>query len=192
MPAKYCSQSCYHAVAGVIRVNSYARKYKVTDDGRICYHCGEWKTWDNYRKNQTTGLRGRTGTCEDCWDQKHGHYGQHYMFYRYGITPEEYDWLEKMQGGACALCGRSERRKTARTPAGTSKEKSIQRLSVDHDHSCTRHESRPGVYPAGCKECIRGLLCDYCNGRLLPMVEACTPLRVRFDDYLKRRPFVVS
>lgn len=184
-PRKFCSHSCYTQAGGGRR--DWNEKYQVTDEGRVCYQCKTWKTWDNYRKNQTTGVRGRTGTCEECWDLKLPK--ATWLFKRYGITLTEYDWLEKLQGGVCALCGTAERRKAARVPGGTSKKRVIQRLSVDHDHSCPNHGSEPRDYPRGCKECIRGLLCDFCNGRLLPTVESHPPLRARFEDYLTRRPF---
>jgi hypothetical protein len=51
----------------------------------------------------------------------------------YGITPEEYDALLRLQNGVCKICGRT---------AGK------RRLSVDHDHAT-------GV--------VRGLLCNPCN-----------------------------
>jgi len=38
----------------------------------------------------------------------------------YGVTPEEYDRLFRLQGGRCAICGRRPRTK---------------RLAVDHDHA---------------------------------------------------------
>lgn len=55
----------------------------------------------------------------------------------YGITVDEYDALLKAQGGVCAICGK---------PPKT------RRLGVDHDH-------KTGV--------VRGLLCYFCNHRLL-------------------------
>lgn len=59
--------------------------------------------------------------------------------YRYGITPEEYYSLLKKQGNKCAICGKK-----------SSKEG--KRFAVDHNH-------KTGF--------IRGLLCNYCNTRLM-------------------------
>ncbi len=175
VPPKFCSHACYTESGGGKR--DWGEKYKVTGDGRICYRCRIWKTWDNYRRNQTTGVRGRTGVCEGCQEARN-------LWYTHGITSVEYTWLEKLQGGVCALCGTAERRKAARVPEGTSKELAVQRLCVDHDHSCPNHKSGKG-----CKQCIRGLLCDFCNSRFLSWVESHPPLRARFEDYLARRPF---
>lgn len=58
-----------------------------------------------------------------------------YMMDRYGITPEEYESMEKNQSGLCAICGGP--------PAGR-----WSRLHVDHDHGTGE---------------VRGLLCFSCN-----------------------------
>jgi hypothetical protein len=60
----------------------------------------------------------------------------------HGITAAERAYLASIQGGACAICGRTG-----------------ERLQVDHDH---RH--CPGR--EGCRRCIRGLLCGRCNTAL--------------------------
>lgn len=57
--------------------------------------------------------------------------------YGMDFTIEEYDKMFQAQGGVCAICG---------TPPMS------KRLRVDHDHVLGR---------------VRGLLCDYCNRRLL-------------------------
>src|SRR5258706_1906546 len=58
---------------------------------------------------------------------------------KYGITEDDYESLLQRQGGACGLCNR---------PAGSFKA----RLCIDHDH-------KSGI--------IRGLLCTYCNRRII-------------------------
>lgn len=60
---------------------------------------------------------------------------------RYGLTVEDYEKLLKAQGGVCAICGRPPKK---------------QRLAVDHDHLTKR---------------VRGLLCAFCNGRILGRLE---------------------
>lgn len=62
-----------------------------------------------------------------------------YLRRTYGITEAQYNLLLSQQGGGCAVCSR---------PAESFNKK----LAVDHDHVS--------------KE-IRGLLCGYCNHRLV-------------------------
>ena len=57
--------------------------------------------------------------------------------HKYGITLAQYEAMLEHQSGGCAIC--------ERPPAA-------RRLSVDHDH-------KTGI--------IRGLLCDYCNRRVV-------------------------
>jgi hypothetical protein len=77
----------------------------------------------------------------------------------HGITPAERDYLEELQGGACAICGR----------VGL-------RLELDHDH---RH--CPGRL--GCRQCVRGLLCGRCNAAIGLVGDAFVP---RLLAYLSR------
>ncbi|KPC91091.1 hypothetical protein ADL27_32400 [Streptomyces sp. NRRL F-6602] len=62
----------------------------------------------------------------------------------HGLSESVYKALLEKQGGGCRLCGQS--------PSGRA-------LAIDHDHSCC-----PGK--KSCGECVRGLLCVYCNTRL--------------------------
>lgn len=57
---------------------------------------------------------------------------------QFSITPDEYEELLLFQGGGCGICGRPP--------------KEGKRLAVDHDHNS-------GV--------VRGLLCFFCNKRVL-------------------------
>lgn len=62
-----------------------------------------------------------------------------HLFKKYGITEEQYDELLQKQNGSCAVCRRS------------AKEFKV-RLCVDHDHWTGQ---------------VRGLLCTYCNRRIV-------------------------
>lgn len=62
---------------------------------------------------------------------------------RYNISLDLFDEMVDRQEGKCAICGR--------VPKGT--------MAIDHDHNCCP-ESR------SCGQCIRGLLCSSCNGKL--------------------------
>jgi hypothetical protein len=138
-------------------------QYRVTEDGRICLECLTWKPWVEYKKTKA-GPFGYTARCKGCqrW---------YYVEYYYHITKLEWEWLLARQGGACALCGQEET--NPRTAF----------YSVDHDHTCCGKKF-------ACKKCIRGLLCDLCNSRLLPIVDRSERLKVRFVDYLDGRPFL--
>lgn len=57
----------------------------------------------------------------------------------YGISLEDYEYLQKSQGNVCAICGKEE---TATNQYG------VKNLSVDHDHATGQ---------------VRGLLCSKCN-----------------------------
>jgi len=73
----------------------------------------------------------------------------------YGITLEQYDFLLEKQKGCCAICDRHESQfKT--------------RLVIDHNHKTGR---------------IRGLLCNYCNHRLIGRHTDGNLLR-RMADYV--------
>lgn len=143
---------------------------------------------------QTTGRMGRFGYCKECYNAKRRNdpeirkqrrtyaRGRHHILksepeykaarrerrilHRYGLSISEYDWLFSLHDG-CWLCGE------------------LGAKDVDHDHS------RPhSQYRSGCRECIRGVLCNSCNRYLLPPLERHPHLQgdvVR--EYLKHRPF---
>lgn len=64
----------------------------------------------------------------------------------YGLSLQEYDTLLDRQNHRCGVC----KRHTSELPGP---------LQVDHDHACC-----PGK--KSCGNCIRGLLCNSCNGGL--------------------------
>jgi hypothetical protein len=78
-----------------------------------------------------------------------------YLLRVYGITEDQYNDLLKKQGGRCAICRRDKSEFTTR-------------LAVDHNHVT--------------KE-IRGLLCNYCNRRLIGRHRDSDLLR-RMADYV--------
>ena len=67
---------------------------------------------------------------------------------RYGITREGYELMLERQGGACAVCGRTQARISQ-----------PRLFDVDHDHRCC-----PGE--VSCGKCVRGLVCSSCNTRI--------------------------
>lgn len=64
---------------------------------------------------------------------------------RFGIDVEAYDAMMKQQGGACAICGKTEQGQVSKRTGKP------HRLSVDHCHNSER---------------VRGLLCVNCNRAL--------------------------
>lgn len=74
----------------------------------------------------------------------------------HGLMPAEVDAVVALQGGACAICGRTG-----------------QPLQVDHDH---RH--CPGR--EGCRQCVRGMLCGRCNRALGQIGDQCVPQLLRY------------
>ena len=64
---------------------------------------------------------------------------QYNLKYKFGITPDEYYSILKSQHNKCAVCGKLQ-------------DKEKRHFACDHNHKTG---------------CIRGLLCNYCNSRLL-------------------------
>ena len=79
-----------------------------------------------------------------------------YLLRKYGITLEQYDEMYERQQGCCAVCLRHS-------------EEFTRRLAVDHNHK-TRE--------------VRGLLCNYCNHRLIGRHTDADLLR-RMASYLE-------
>jgi len=79
---------------------------------------------------------------------------------RYGLTLEQYDEMNRIQGGRCAICNK--------VPAGTSH--ISRRLAVDHDHATGT---------------VRGLLCGTCN-TTIGMIEDRPELLDRMRRYLSK------
>ncbi len=76
---------------------------------------------------------------------------------KFGITLEQYDELLRAQDGKCAICEKN------------TEEEGIS-LAVDHDHKTLE---------------IRGLLCRYCNHRVIGR-HRDGPLLRKMADYVER------
>jgi hypothetical protein len=143
---------------------SRRKKAQETDAGRLCFTCQTWKTWENFRVDPRRAY-GKASNCTECGRWRN-------MKAVYGICRAEWEGLRDGQDSRCALCGE----------AGEDSE-----LFVDHDHACCPGMRGQGDVKAGCRKCIRGLLCDSCN-RVLGRIEQKPALAKRFADYLERRP----
>lgn len=105
--------------------------------------CGFYKRW-----RSKDGLSSRCKSCtqlsfaktaEDNPKQRANIDRKSSLKHRYGLTPEQYDALLISQDGRCAICER---------PASDFK----MRLAVDHSHATGA---------------IRGLLCNFCNHKIV-------------------------
>jgi hypothetical protein len=161
-----------------------------------CGHCGQEKTLDRFYKNKSS-KDGVHGWCKNCADdaRKPGteqnerdkkHKRDSYrakknnpdfviktkiraIRKRYRISHEEHTWLFSLKAG-CWLCGNV-----------------TVRMNVDHDHAHCHKERKFG---GGCRECIRGVLCFFCNRNFLPQVERYPHLQNEaIKKYLDGRPF---
>lgn len=111
-----------------------------------CPKCGEIKnTISFYRSKKTKdGLYGWCKKCYSVHNRKNYEKDKEKVYIRllksrYGLTFEQYNEILKQQNYKCIICGKT-------------KKENIRRLNVDHNH-------QTGY--------IRGLLCNFCNSRLI-------------------------
>ena len=119
---------------------------------KICRNCGKELSVKEFWKNKQHKDR-LNSYCKECERKRAKEYNKNpFTKYKkwasqlkrnFNLTPEEYEYLLKKQNGVCAICKKAERRK---------RNGKVHRLSVDHNH-------KTGF--------IRGLLCNYCNRRIL-------------------------
>ena len=126
----------------------------------LCRRCRETKSASEFNKNSTRS-NGLAHWCRACvkahykenprsprtQDQRDHRYKMD-LERRYGLTVEDYQRIFLLQDGCCAICER--------------KPSENRRLSLDHDHSCC-------AGTRSCGKCVRGLLCDSCNHKVLGM-----------------------
>jgi hypothetical protein len=82
----------------------------------------------------------------------------------FGLDPETYQWLLKLQHGKCAIC-----RQAPKTV----------RMAIDHDHNHCKQ---------GCSQCARGLLCSRCNHELLGAAHDSVNILRNAVAYMERPP----
>lgn len=138
-----------------------AMRKAVTDEGRHCTLCGEFKPWSDYPKNKR-GFRGHNGQCKKCWSSyvaewnqlDHAKAARKRQIVRRTYGPDGLAAHDRLLAGAgCDVCGRRTRR-----------------MAIDHCHDTER---------------VRGLLCKDCN-LILGWVND-DPVRLRaLADYVER------
>jgi hypothetical protein len=133
-----------------------------------CRICGETKALTEFHRNRTTP-DGRESQCQPCAHHYRtmGYTRGRRLRKRFGITPEQYDWMLQAQGGICAICGQEE-------TAPYIKDGRSRHLAVDHDHK-TR--------------VLRGLLCRSCNTGLGSFGDDIPRLRsaIRYLETARKR-----
>lgn len=160
---KFCSRDCYYDFCR-------RRSAAVALDGyQVCSKCFQRKPFGEFDTNKSS----RTGYRPDCKDCRKRYvrgkkvedpdlYRRKHLKSIYGITLEEYYDILAAQGGGCAVCGKPENND------GKS-------LAVDHSHKT---------------KIIRGLLCSWCNLRLISKHEDPEKLR-NAATYLETPPAVM-
>lgn len=142
---------------------------------KLCRTCGLEKPLSEFSAGN--GLHGKYHRCKPCakeFDKSRRtpeRNRESNLRNHFGITSQEYSAVFAKQKGVCALCFQPTQGKF---------------LDVDHSHN--HLHSRVGQQ--GCKECIRGLLCNRCN-MALGLLEVSPNLQndlVR--HYLSQRPFL--
>jgi hypothetical protein len=105
---------------------------------KFCISCKLWVSEKDFQINPRSADK-RQPYCNNCNKSKN-------ILKKYGITNREMALKLEAQGGGCEICG-------SKKPQGDAN------WHVDHDHSCC-----PGTITCG--ECIRGILCGFCNRAL--------------------------
>ncbi len=98
------------------------------------------------------------GISKVCKDCKQVQNRNSHLKNNYGISIEQFDEMLKLQNGTCAICGKKA-------------EKEKRKLCVDHNHK-TGH--------------IRGLLCNFCNSKLLKYIKDRKFLVIKMVSYLQK------
>jgi len=128
----------------------------------------------HYERNRRTGSPALKNFVREVYKngQKYADMRRNHLMRTFGITVDEYN--ERAKDG-CEICG--------------SKGFAHKKLHVDHDHKCCptpRYPDGSTMYHKTCGQCIRGILCDRCNGT----VGLYETGRLR-DDYPDRDKIII-
>jgi len=135
--SKYCSRSCSDKGCNRVRFKPI-----------ICSGCGK-----EFVAKRSGRVRYCTKKCGHIYRNK-TRYGK-WVAYRYGVSPECRQEMERLQGGVCYLCGETN--------------KNGKRLFVDHNHETGQ---------------VRNLLCTRCNAGI-GMFDENISLIEKAADYLR-------
>jgi len=147
---------------------------------RICSICATEKNLQDF--NQSNRCRYPFSYDRDCKVCVAAKKRKEHLKKRFNITEEDYQFLLNRQNGVCALCQFSVLDRLSNSRIGKPFV-----LCIDHDHT---HKPHP-ITTRGCRDCIRGLLCYYCNAILLPFLEKNPSLQKEIvKQYLCNRPLL--
>ena len=124
-----------------------------------CKKCGTKAAREWNKQNKDTVARSTLKSNRTHSDSRRAANRKSHLKRTYGITDDDYWGLLEFQGRGCAICGTQPKTK---------------HLHVDHDHKTGK---------------VRGLLCNSCNGRLLPVLEHHPERAAAAFEYLKAPPF---
>lgn len=130
-----------------------------------CTECDRKLNASYYERNRDSRLKDRRKRYKDNQPQELRR-RKEWFFKQYGADHDWYDSTLESQGGGCAICG-------AKAPDTRSVY-----FFVDHRHGHCSNKS-------GCKECLRGLLCNHCNSSL-PRIERDPEWGAKALAYLAR------
>lgn len=108
------------------------------DGNKRCATCEQWKPLTEFTK-YSSAPDGLQGHCRRCHRSAH-------LLRKYGITADQFDIMLAEQEYKCMICLKSW-------------EEGDASFSVDHDHLCCPTQ-------VTCGDCIRGILCTFCNNFL--------------------------
>lgn len=108
-----------------------------------CNRCWEWLSTSHFREMRSRkSIDGLNPMCKLC-DRYRSH----------KLTKKDVLQLLADQGSSCAVCG--------------SVFYSPEDFHIDHDHACCPYVGSG----ASCGKCVRGLLCRYCNYRVMCVLD---------------------
>jgi hypothetical protein len=115
---------------------------------KVCKKCKSEMTLESFTKDvgEKDGLN---RWCKSCRRLSPEGRRRNHLQHQFKMTPQAYEYLLAKQGGVCAICKRAP---------------GVKPLNIDHDHRCCSGRK-------SCGKCIRGLLCAYCNGSVVPVAE---------------------
>ncbi len=169
---------------------------------KFCKKCHKGKLLSEFHKG-AKGSQGRKGQCKKCikkWHKAHNaqpavkalrqknHAARkarpeaqmidwnNRLVKTYNITSDQYIQMLSAQNNLCGLCKQPERSVT--------KNGTVMKLSVDHDHSCCAGSK-------SCGQCVRGLLCQGCNARM-GYIDALYLVDIDIEEYRDQHLLIPS